>query len=426
MLGILVFAILFSLGKFFPLFPFLYKTIPTFDLFQAPSRFLIIYVFLMSILTGIGYDLWVNSKFNIKKTIIYLVIFGGLLSFSVFIKFSNSDFPTISSDSLLFGSSLGLVFGIATLVKDKLNINRDLLHYFVLFVIAIDLIFHNFIWNNFQSVKIFSEINQSNQFENTDRILLKQEFEDFLKFNLFFRPDRIQSLVDLTDFPPELIPNTNLLNNRFRLINNFDPLQLNLFSEFWNWLKVQDEDDFEKISSLMGVRYVYEINPDSPNYLTEIEIESKRFLQWYGCEITANSVDGINQILSLERENSLNRCLVVEKSQSGQQINLERNNDSDIQFNLSKPNRIDIKYQVVNPGWLVIRQSWYPGWKAILDGEEILEIEKVDFLFQGVRVPAGSHSLVIDYLPNSFKLGILISSVSFIILFIFFVLFKQW
>src|SRR5690606_15753455 len=62
MLGLLIFTILFSFGKFSPLFPFLYKNIPTFDLFQAPSRFLIVYVFSMSVLSGIGYDLWFYSK----------------------------------------------------------------------------------------------------------------------------------------------------------------------------------------------------------------------------------------------------------------------------------------------------------------------------------------------------------------------------
>lgn len=416
MFGILIFAILFSFGKFSAIFPFLYKNIPTFDLFQAPSRFLIVYVFLMSILSGIGYDIWFYSKFNHKKTIIYLVIFGGLSIFSILIKIYYPDFPKMTSDSLLLGGLIGFSFGIITLVKDKLKTKVDWLHFLVLFVIVLDLFFHNFVWNNFQSIKVFSEINQSNEFDINSRVFVKQEFEDFLKFNLFFRPDRIQSIVDLTQFQPEFIPNTNLLNNRYKLINNFDPLQLNLFSEFWKWLKIQKNGDLEKIISLVGGGYIYEIDPASPNYLLEKEIEPRNLVQWYGCEIAVDSEIGLNQILYLEQEDSLNRCLIVEASHGNEVDKSESNHDANIQFYLTTSNKVDIEYQSINPGWLVIRQSWYPGWRAILDGRELLEIEKVDFLFQGVRVPSGSHSLEIIYFPNSIKLGILISSVSLIIL----------
>jgi len=114
----------------------------------------------------------------------------------------------------------------------------------------------------------------------------------------------------------------------------------------------------------------------------------------------------------------LNRCLVVENSQSDELDKSDANLDPNIQYNLTNPNKVDIEYQAVNPGWLVIRQSWYPGWQAILDGEELLEIEKVDFIFQGVRVPSGSHSLEFIYFPNSIKVGMLISSVSLIIFFL--------
>jgi len=120
--------------------------------------------------------------------------------------------------------------------------------------------------------------------------------------------------------------------------------------------------------------------------------------------------------LYLEQEDSLNRCLIVEASHGNEVDKSESNQDANIQFYLTTSNKVDIEYQSINPGWLVIRQSWYPGWRAILDGRELLEIEKVDFLFQGVRVPSGSHSLEIIYFPNSIKLGILISSVSLIIL----------
>ena len=120
---ILVFSILYSFGKFFPLFPFLYNYIPGFSLFQAPVRFLLIYFFALSILFGFGLDAWIFSQFNRKKTVIILVVFGTIVTFSIYGKFSNSYLPDELLDSILLGGGLGFLFGILTLIKDKTSIN---------------------------------------------------------------------------------------------------------------------------------------------------------------------------------------------------------------------------------------------------------------------------------------------------------------
>jgi uncharacterized membrane protein YfhO len=66
----------------------------------------------------------------------------------------------------------------------------------------------------------------------------------------------------------------------------------------------------------------------------------------------------------------------------------------------------------------VIRQNWFPGWKAILDGKEALTIENVDYLFQGVIVPAGKHSIEFNYKPKSFSTGLFFSIISAILILI--------
>ncbi len=53
-----VLGILLALGKNTPVFPFLYRYIPSFNMFQAPSRFMIWFVFAFCILVGIGVERW--------------------------------------------------------------------------------------------------------------------------------------------------------------------------------------------------------------------------------------------------------------------------------------------------------------------------------------------------------------------------------
>ena len=54
---------------------------------------------------------------------------------------------------------------------------------------------------------------------------------------------------------------------------------------------------------------------------------------------------------------------------------------------------------------LFLSESYYPnGWKAYLDGNEI-PIYRMDYLFRGVVVPAGTHTLEMKFEPKSFYVG---------------------
>ena len=54
---------------------------------------------------------------------------------------------------------------------------------------------------------------------------------------------------------------------------------------------------------------------------------------------------------------------------------------------------------------LFLSESYYPkGWKAYIDGSEV-EILRLDYLFRGVIIPQGSHTLVMKFEPASFIIG---------------------
>jgi len=62
-LGILIFSVfLIALGRNTPIFPWLYHHIPTFDMFQAPTRISILAVFALSILAAVGADSWTRPQ----------------------------------------------------------------------------------------------------------------------------------------------------------------------------------------------------------------------------------------------------------------------------------------------------------------------------------------------------------------------------
>jgi len=60
------------------------------------------------------------------------------------------------------------------------------------------------------------------------------------------------------------------------------------------------------------------------------------------------------------------------------------------------------------PAYLVLTDSFYPGWTAAVDGQRV-PIYKADLAFRAVAVPSGEHQVVFRYVPTSFWWGVGIS-----------------
>ena len=95
-------------------------------------------------------------------------------------------------------------------------------------------------------------------------------------------------------------------------------------------------------------------------------------------------------------------------------------------------NTVFVDVEMPGPGWLVLADSYFPGWKAFRsdlyrltddgqvigpepavpdpgfepEGEQELDIARADGNFRAVFLPAGSHRVRFKYTPMSFKLGL--------------------
>lgn len=73
--------------------------------------------------------------------------------------------------------------------------------------------------------------------------------------------------------------------------------------------------------------------------------------------------------------------------------------------------RVEIAVRAEREAWLVLADTFYPGWKAEIGGEEV-PILRANGLYRAVRVAAGEQSVVFTYQPRSFSAGAAISVVS--------------
>lgn len=89
----------------------------------------------------------------------------------------------------------------------------------------------------------------------------------------------------------------------------------------------------------------------------------------------------------------------------------------DYKINLTRylGDKIRIYVQLENNGVLVLTDTYYPGWRAFVDGIEA-KIFPADVAFSAIALPKGEHSVEFIYSPWSFKIGLWSTLSSFFML----------
>ncbi|VAW34110.1 hypothetical protein MNBD_CHLOROFLEXI01-5109, partial [hydrothermal vent metagenome] len=71
-------------------------------------------------------------------------------------------------------------------------------------------------------------------------------------------------------------------------------------------------------------------------------------------------------------------------------------------------NSITIQATTEEPRLLVLSDTFYPGWQAEIDNVPT-EILQTNVALRGIVVPAGSHTITMQFRPLTFYLGVAIS-----------------
>ena len=77
--------------------------------------------------------------------------------------------------------------------------------------------------------------------------------------------------------------------------------------------------------------------------------------------------------------------------------------------------RVVVETDSQGPALLVLTDSWFPGWKAEVDGTEA-DVHRVDYVIRGVSVPAGSHRVEFTYAPASWRAGWIVSGLALLVI----------
>jgi uncharacterized membrane protein YfhO len=76
---------------------------------------------------------------------------------------------------------------------------------------------------------------------------------------------------------------------------------------------------------------------------------------------------------------------------------------------------VELRARLERPGLVILADAYYPGWQLSIDGHPA-GILRANRLMRGAAVPAGEHTLVYTYRPDSVRIGALVSAAGGIVL----------
>lgn len=100
-------------------------------------------------------------------------------------------------------------------------------------------------------------------------------------------------------------------------------------------------------------------------------------------------------------ENSPDRLTLVPAEKSG--------GPSSVAFERYEPNYIRLQAILAEPGWLILTDTYYPGWTVRVDAHKG-RILPANYIFRAVSLEPGAHVVEFIYRPASFLIGVAIST----------------
>jgi len=421
-LGSALVGLVLALGENTPVFPFLFRRIPGFDLFQAPTRWLAVSTVALALSSGIGLHCWLRRGTPRKEGPLVITVGGALLVAGLAAPRLVPAVPaTFGPATARLGIALAIT-GTLALVRSQLvrihALGLIAWRSAVLVFVALDLLTVG--WPSVPSVdrslyqgvtrtaevlrdamahpRVYWPVDPSHHDLAYDA-LYRVKF-DYLSFD-DFGPSDLKGWWGMRE---DQIPNAGMLD-QVASANNFDPLLIDWYADLLD-AAVEEPG----VLRAMGVTHVA---TDGAGPTGE-RVHSGASADFYRMP----DVPGRAWIVHRASPVPASRTLAAVSSPSfdpAQVVLLDGDPSDQGQSDQTRPpfaepvlrdglNRVTIRTVLNAPGYLVLADTWYPGWQARVDGEPTALL-RANHAFRAVQLTAGEHVVEMVYRPTSVLVG---------------------
>ena len=428
-------ALIVAFGRYTPIFRALYDHVPTFDAFREPVRWLVLTVFSLSVLAGIGTGHWGRGKWVVFWSRLAAAGGGALVIMALValhvMHLDSENLRVLAQGMLVLGGWI-VIAGLLTLTQpldpaiSPSPLSPLLWRVTVLIVVALDLAWMANGLNPTVPTEFFdihkntSVVGRTYWFAQYEQDVTfgSEESEDELVAQ---GKQPIEGYFDVTDYRIATqnwralrasgLPNINMLDRVPSLSNN-DPLLPAHYSQYIDLIEELGAGAGHLLHAA-GVTRVYGSVPDG----------------WQGENpAVAPYADQVAQAwlvpeaLWLDSDEAIQAALHDPDWDPMQTVILSGNHENDsvtsgggaiTVIELSPTQR---RYQVTanDAGYVAIAETWYPGWSVTVNGTKA-ELYRANLTFQAVAVPAGESEIMLFYDLNHWRLGAAVTVLSLLI-----------
>ena len=454
LLSATVLGILVALGKNTPLYQFLYNNVPGFDHFRFPSKFLVLVLFAVSLLAGLGWQEIheICRSQALAQRLRKIVLIAGYLIIAVF---SCGYIFAVSGPWFFQSLTNGLFPTSESAYRSQLN---DYLLALIFLVASLAVIFSRVAWRRQWTCWLAPAL---------------------VFTNLFFTTSGLHPMVDqsvYTTKPETMLSGAAKVAN-WRVHSVYGPVQQWLYASGddslirWavdagvgnSWLPFAIDHTWqggqklqryfalfqllwslpaaqsEKLADLLSVRYTLVGAPfdqicwrGASRNLQLIERPTARpraFLvaDWARVARVDDPEQAVSDILGKTLAPSFDpaHTAIVEPVVCGPSSLLEAavpeptaandNGAGQVYSVQDKANEVIVHVMAERKALLVLNDAWYPGWIAFVDGIA-QPVFRTNFDFRGVFLEPGEHDLHFVFAPRRFGVGLWIASLTAMLL----------
>lgn len=415
-LVLLVLALFLAFGKYNPLYPLIYR-LPGFHSFRIPAQIIFLYVFGIAVVSGIGmegmqHDGWHTNRsfipfYSLIGTIFLLLLIGLSLFpyplfFSLFRNFADGPVTHADLSSLYGRMSSSIYQGVIIFLTASL----------LFFVMK-----RRGIYPGVQNI-LFPAIVLIDLYLFGSGFIQPYQFET--------APEKMKVVQELKGSPPKgrivtfddrFDPNDGLQYG-FASVLGYDPLILKRYVNFV--FSEEGQIPVAHVVNLEGVR--------SPTEKLLQLLNLKRVVDEKGIADLKNNVPYAQivnqavikpktQILSFMKSSAFDplKMVVIEPEYKSKLFSSTKDDVSGGACTIIdyKNENIIIRTASERPGYLVISEIFYPGWKATVDGREA-DIIPGNFLLRVIPLKEGVHVVQLSFISWPFRIGACISLLTLI------------
>lgn len=415
-------SLVLAFGWFTPIYPFLFRAVPGFDLFQGPARWLCVFSLAMCTLAGIGAESLLETRGDLRRNakwiIAGLALMGGGLAARGFLAGRAATFPdpTLRLGALLAAGAL--LMALRPSIADR---RFRIWSIALAALIAIDLLTAHAALNPTIDPAVYRASTQAAAAIRADgdgRVFMfdaddeavRQQFGIHLPFADFGPADADRWL----QFRETLIANTSMIDG-LPSASNFDSLLVGGALQLRDAINRLPLRDALRVLSLMSVRYIASPRAlDLPvvyrgEYATIYRNAAALPRVWL---VTSARVEADPLAAVLDPSFDPRREAILE---AGAPID----STTDAQFTLHSlqdtPNTVTIRAASDQDGYLLLADTWYPGWQATID-DRPAAVLRANVAFRAVTFPAGEHVVKFFYAPVSLQIGAGLTAMSALLL----------